>query len=157
MGLISRVSSRTYRFQVFSQNLKQKKTSSKKWLNKSNPNSEPPPSESKAETNWKNKSPPSEKNSPSYRSPKSPTAATRSTKSRLSEKNIAKTLTVLNQSQKAELQKFYRGKSFKPTDLKPRKTRALRRRLNKAEEGAKKLKQIRREQKTAVKKFALKA
>merc|ERR1712158_14168 len=61
-------------------------------------------------------------------------------------KSIAKVLTVMNQAQKLELQKFYRGKSIKPTDLKPRKTRALRRRLNKAEEGAKRVKQIRREQ-----------
>merc|ERR1712158_310489 len=67
-------------------------------------------------------------------------------------KSIAKVLTVMNQAQK-----FYRGKSIKPTDLKPRKTRALRRRLNKAEEGAKRVKQIRREQRTAGKKYALKA
>merc|ERR1711963_1197681 len=72
-------------------------------------------------------------------------------------KSIAKVLTVMNQAQKLELQKFYRGKSIKPTDLKPRKTRALRRRLNKAEEGAKRVKQIRREQRTAGKKYALKA
>merc|ERR1711887_400659 len=62
---------------------------------------------------------------------------------------LAKVKTVMNQAQKLELQKFYRGKSIKPTDLKPRKTRALRRRLNKAEEGAKRVKQIRREQRTA--------
>lgn len=72
-------------------------------------------------------------------------------------KNIAKVLTVMNQAQKTELQKFYRGKKVKPTDLKPRKTRALRRRLNKHEEGLKKLKQIRREQRTALKKYALRA
>merc|ERR1712018_349996 len=65
-------------------------------------------------------------------------------------KNIAKVLTVMNQAQKAELQKFYRGKKVKPTDLKPR---ALRQRLNKHESGLKKLKQIRREQKTAVRKY----
>merc|ERR1712158_116497 len=70
---------------------------------------------------------------------------------------VAKVLSVMNQAQKLELQKFYRGKSIKPTDLKPRKTRALRRRLNKAEEGAKRVKQIRREQRTAGKKYALKA
>merc|ERR1712226_1155410 len=67
-------------------------------------------------------------------------------------KAIAKVLTVMNQAQK-----FDRGKTIKPTDLKPRKTRALRRRLNKAEEGAKRVKQIRREQRTAGKKYALKA
>merc|ERR1719384_2880143 len=36
-------------------------------------------------------------------------------------KNIAKVLTVINQARKAELQKFYRGKSIRPIDLKPRK------------------------------------
>merc|ERR1712217_1011587 len=44
-------------------------------------------------------------------------------------KDIAKVLTVINQTRKAELQNLYRGKSVKPVDLKPRKTRALRKRL----------------------------
>merc|ERR1712048_982583 len=70
---------------------------------------------------------------------------------------VAKVLTVINQTRKAELQKLYRGKSIKPVDLKPRKTRALRKRLNKHEESLKSLKTIRREQKTALKNFALKA
>merc|ERR1712001_735957 len=72
-------------------------------------------------------------------------------------KDIAKVLTVINQTRKAELQKLYRGKSVKPVDLKPRKTRALRKRLNKHEESLKSLKTIRREQRTALKNFALKA
>merc|ERR1712048_1223991 len=72
-------------------------------------------------------------------------------------KDLAKVLTVINQTRKAELQKLYRGKSIKPVDLKPRKTRALRKRLNKHEESLKSLKTIRREQKTALKNFALKA
>merc|ERR1711974_392221 len=72
-------------------------------------------------------------------------------------KDIAKVLTVINQTQKAELQKLYRGKKVKPVDLKPRKTRALRKRLNKHEESLKSLKTVRREQKTALENFALKA
>merc|ERR1711934_340710 len=72
-------------------------------------------------------------------------------------KDIAKVLTVINQTRKAELQKLYRGKSAKPVDLKPRKTRALRKRLNKHEMSLKSLKTVRREQKTALKNFALKA
>merc|ERR1712179_49090 len=72
-------------------------------------------------------------------------------------KNIAKVLTVINQNRKAQLHKFYRGKSVKPVDLKPRKTRALRRQLNKHEAGLKSLKTVRREQRTARKCFALKA
>merc|ERR1712071_149091 len=35
-------------------------------------------------------------------------------------KDIARVLTVINQAQKAELQKFYRGKKTRPTDLKPK-------------------------------------
>merc|ERR1712001_112261 len=72
-------------------------------------------------------------------------------------KQIAKVLTVINQAQKSELHKYYRGKKNKPVDLKPRKTRALRRQLNKHEVGLKKLKTVRRERKTCLRKFALKA
>merc|ERR1712001_145012 len=72
-------------------------------------------------------------------------------------KSIAKVLTVINQARKAELQKFYRGKTIRPVDLKPRKTRALRKRLNKHEETLKSLKTVRREQKTAKKMYAIKA
>merc|ERR1712062_619356 len=72
-------------------------------------------------------------------------------------KDIAKVLTVINQTRKAELQKLYRGKNVKPVDLKPRKTRALRKRLNKHESSLKSLKTVRREQKTKLKNFALKA
>merc|ERR1711964_938052 len=43
-------------------------------------------------------------------------------------KSIAKVLTVINQTQKLEHHKLYRGKKCRPTDLRPRKTRALRRR-----------------------------
>merc|ERR1712025_1398801 len=39
---------------------------------------------------------------------------------------LCKIKSVMNKAQKLELQKYYRGKSIKPTDLKPRKTRALR-------------------------------
>ncbi|KAK6472853.1 60S ribosomal protein L35, partial [Huso huso] len=49
-------------------------------------------------------------------------------------KSIARVLTVINQTQKENLRKFYKGKKYKPLDLRPRKTRAMRRRLNKYEE-----------------------
>merc|ERR1712178_383181 len=78
-------------------------------------------------------------------------------KLRTTRKNIAKVLTVINQSQKEQLQKFYRGKKVKPVDLKPRKTRAMRKALNKHEESLKNLKTIRRERRTALKNFAVKA
>ena len=48
-------------------------------------------------------------------------------------KSIAKVLTVMNQTQKANLRKFYRSKKFVPKDLRKKKTRAMRRALTKKE------------------------
>eukprot|EP01064_Diplonema_japonicum_P028820 TRINITY_DN451_c0_g1_i2.p1 TRINITY_DN451_c0_g1~~TRINITY_DN451_c0_g1_i2.p1 ORF type:complete len:124 (+),score=34.84 TRINITY_DN451_c0_g1_i2:66-437(+) len=44
-------------------------------------------------------------------------------------KSVAKTLTVLNCNQRTALRKLYRGKKFRPTDLKRKQTRAKRRAL----------------------------
>ncbi|KAM4705206.1 large ribosomal subunit protein uL29-like [Rhinophrynus dorsalis] len=52
-------------------------------------------------------------------------------------------LTVINQTQKENLSKFYKGEKYKPLDLRPKKTRALRRRLNKHEESPRTKKQQR--------------
>nr|XP_048273630.1 60S ribosomal protein L35-like [Myodes glareolus] len=49
-------------------------------------------------------------------------------------KSIARVLTVINQTQKENLKKFYKGKKYKPLDLRPKKTRAMRCRLTKHEE-----------------------
>lgn len=51
-------------------------------------------------------------------------------------KGIARVLTVINQTRKAELRKFYAGKKYVPTDLRAKKTRALRRALTKHEANA---------------------
>merc|ERR1712130_65817 len=72
-------------------------------------------------------------------------------------KTIARVLTVINQTQKAEIRKLYQGKKYKPTDLRPKKTRALRRRLNKHQEGLKTSKQQNKERLYKQRKFALKA
>merc|ERR1711913_106719 len=61
-------------------------------------------------------------------------AASKLSKIRVVRKSIARVLTVINQTQKENLRKFYKGKKYKPLDLRPKKTRALRRRLNKHEE-----------------------
>merc|ERR1712130_41743 len=58
---------------------------------------------------------------------------------------------------KAEIRKLYQGKKYKPTDLRPKKTRALRRRLNKHQEGLKTSKQQNKERLYKQRKFALKA
>merc|ERR1712093_914973 len=56
-------------------------------------------------------------------------------------KSIGRTLTVINQTQKSAIRKLYQGKKYKPIDLRPKKTRALRRRLNKHQESLKTSKQ----------------
>merc|ERR1719460_1917687 len=44
-------------------------------------------------------------------------------------KSIARILTVYSQKQKAEARKEYAGKKYQPLDLRPKKTRAIRRAL----------------------------
>merc|ERR1712029_412086 len=58
---------------------------------------------------------------------------------------------------KAEIRKLYQGKKYKPVDLRPKKTRALRRRLNKHQESLKTSKQAAKERLYKQRKFALKA
>merc|ERR1739849_54518 len=72
-------------------------------------------------------------------------------------KAIACILTVINQTQKAEIRKLYQGKKYKPVDLRPKKTRALRRRLNKHQESLKTSKQVTKQRLYSQRKFAIKA
>ncbi|KAL1973629.1 hypothetical protein VTN31DRAFT_6264 [Thermomyces dupontii] len=44
-------------------------------------------------------------------------------------KSIARILTVINVTQRAQLRLFYKNKKYIPLDLRPKKTRAMRRRL----------------------------
>mmetsp|Transcript_15508 Transcript_15508/g.23100 ORF Transcript_15508/g.23100 Transcript_15508/m.23100 type:complete len:145 (+) Transcript_15508:85-519(+) len=60
-------------------------------------------------------------------------AASKLAKIRVVRKQIARILTVYNQSQKAELRALYKGKKFAPKDLRQKKTRAMRRALKKSE------------------------
>ncbi|TQB72652.1 60S ribosomal protein L35 [Monascus purpureus] len=48
-------------------------------------------------------------------------------------KSIARVLTVINANQRAQLRLFYKNKPYLPLDLRPKLTRALRRRLTKHE------------------------
>ncbi|XP_016040623.1 large ribosomal subunit protein uL29-like [Erinaceus europaeus] len=75
---------------------------------------------------------------------------------RVVRKSIARVLTVINQSQKENLRKFYKGKKYKPLDLRTKKTRAMRRRLNNYE-NLKTKKQQRKERLYPMRKFAVKA
>ncbi|KAF2460938.1 60S ribosomal protein-like protein L35 [Lineolata rhizophorae] len=48
-------------------------------------------------------------------------------------KSIARILTVINANQRAQLRLFYKNKKFLPLDLRPKQTRAMRRRLTRHE------------------------
>jgi len=72
-------------------------------------------------------------------------------------KSIARVLTVINQTQKENLRKFYKGKKHKPKDLRVKKTRALRRALTSYELSRKSAKQVAKERAWPLRKFAVKA
>jgi len=57
-------------------------------------------------------------------------AASKLAKIKIVRKSIARILTVYNQKQKAEARKQYKNKKYVPIDLRPKKTRAIRRSLS---------------------------
>ena len=65
--------------------------------------------------------------------------------SKVVRKSIARVLTVISQTQRDNLRKFYQKKKYKPLDLRPKKTRAKRRELTKFEKSRKTLRQIKKE------------
>merc|ERR1711931_149108 len=84
-------------------------------------------------------------------------AASKLSKICLVRKSVARVLTVINQTQKENLRKLFNGKKYKPKDLRPRKTRAIRRKLTKNEAALKSVKQMRKERIFPKRKYALKA
>ncbi|KAH0515061.1 60S ribosomal protein L35 [Microtus ochrogaster] len=78
-------------------------------------------------------------------------------KTRVVRKSMARVLTVINQTQKENLRKFYKGKKYKPLDLPPKKTRGMRRLLTKHEEKLKTKQQQRKESLYPLCKYAVKA
>merc|ERR1711912_118390 len=60
-------------------------------------------------------------------------AASKLSKIKVVRKSIARVLTVINQTQKQQLRLFYKGKKYMPTDLRDKKTRAIRRKLTTAQ------------------------
>jgi len=72
-------------------------------------------------------------------------------------KAIARVLTVMNSKQRQHLREFYKGKKYLPLDLRPKKTRAIRRQLTKHEKAKKTLKQQKKEWHFPPRKFAIKA
>ncbi|XP_032492555.1 60S ribosomal protein L35-like [Phocoena sinus] len=84
-------------------------------------------------------------------------AASKLSRIRVVCKSITRVLTIINQTQKENLRKFYKGKKYKPLHLWPKKTRATRRRLNKHEENLKTKRQQRNERLYPLQKYAVKA
>lgn len=78
-------------------------------------------------------------------------------KIRVFRKNIARVLTVIHQTQKDNLRKLYKGKKYVPKDLRPKKTRALRKNLTKKERSIKTLKEIRKARNYPRRVYAVKA
>ena len=71
-------------------------------------------------------------------------------------KSIARVLTVVSQSQRAALRTAYDGKKHVPLDLRPKKTRAIRRRLTASQAGAKTAKAAKKAAAFPKRKFAVK-
>merc|ERR1712179_386891 len=84
-------------------------------------------------------------------------AASKLSKIRIVRKSIARVLTVIHQTQKDNLRKYYRSMRYKPKDLRPKKTRAIRRLLTPYERSLKTKKQQRKERLYPMRKFAVKA
>lgn len=87
------------------------------------------------------------------------TAAPASKLSKIREvrKSIARVLTVLTAQKREALKKYYENKRFKPLDLRPKKTRAIRRRLTKEQINKKTERQLKRERAFPKRKYAIKA
>ena len=75
---------------------------------------------------------------------------------KLVRKSIARVLTVISHSQRENLRKFYKTKKFKPLDLRPKKTRAMRRALTKHEASLKTKKQQKKLTHFSLRKYAVK-
>ncbi|KAH0930587.1 hypothetical protein HID58_016314 [Brassica napus] len=72
------------------------------------------------------------------------------------EEVIAQVLTVISQKQKLALREAYKTKKFLPLDLRPKKTRAIRRRLTKHQASLKTEKEKKKEMYFPIRKYAIK-
>merc|ERR1739844_880736 len=84
-------------------------------------------------------------------------AASKLSKIRIVRKSIARVYIVMHQKQKENLRKFYKGKKYKPLDLRPKKTRAIRKALSTHEKSLKTAKQLKKISAFPQRKFAVKA
>merc|ERR1712141_373733 len=72
-------------------------------------------------------------------------AASKLSRIRIMRKSIARVYTVIHQTQKENLRKYYKSKKYKPKDLRKKLTRAMRRALTPHEKSLKTKKQIRKQ------------
>ncbi|KAI9674771.1 MAG: 60S ribosomal protein L35 [Caeruleum heppii] len=84
-------------------------------------------------------------------------AASKLTKIHDLRKSIAKVLTIINAHQRSQLRLFYKGKKYLPLDLRPKQTRAIRRRLSKHEKGLQTERQKKKGTHFPMREFAVKA
>ena len=84
-------------------------------------------------------------------------AASKLSKIKVVRKSIARVLTVINQTQKAQLRVFYKDKDLQPLDLRFKKTRAIRKGLTKGQKALKTLKQTKKDKHFPLRKYAVKA
>lgn len=83
--------------------------------------------------------------------------ASKLSKIRVFRKNIARVLTVIHQNQKDNLRKLYKGKKHIPKDLRPKRTRALRKALTPHQKSLKTRKELRKLQSWPQRIYAVKA
>ncbi|CAD7926295.1 unnamed protein product [Amoebophrya sp. A120] len=84
-------------------------------------------------------------------------AAAKMAKIKVIRKNIARLLTVYNQKIRGEAREKYSGKKYVPLDLRPKKTRAIRRALTKKQKALVTQKEKTRAQNFPQRSYALKA
>ncbi|XP_014214342.1 60S ribosomal protein L35 [Copidosoma floridanum] len=82
--------------------------------------------------------------------------ASKLSKIRVVRKAIARVYIVMHQKQKENLRLLYKNKKYKPLDLRPKKTRAIRRKLTPFEASRKTMKEIRKKSAFPPRKYALK-
>merc|ERR1712203_192422 len=84
-------------------------------------------------------------------------AASKLSMIRVVRKSIARVYIVMHQKQKENLRKLHRSKKYKPLDLRPKKTRAIRKALTPHEKSLKTQKTLKKMRAFPQRKFAVKA
>ncbi|KAF8639720.1 hypothetical protein AX17_000982 [Amanita inopinata Kibby_2008] len=84
-------------------------------------------------------------------------SASKLTKIATVRKSVARVLTVMNQKARQNLREYYKKRKYLPLDLRPKKTRAIRRRMTKHERSLKTVRQQKKDLNFPMRKYAVKA